>query len=109
MTYFCFLQSESGVLPHMEPLDAESLEEAIREALQLLEDHGSAVAARICLNEVEVAVVEPSQRRQRRSNRSTSDEGGSPSPDRISVVQQIGPDRTRRWNDHLRPHGHEPR
>lgn len=78
MTYFCFLQSASGVLPHMEPLDAESFDEAIREAEKLIEDHGSAVAARICLDDVEVAVVELPERRGPRSNRSTNEGGGSP-------------------------------
>ncbi|MBX3476867.1 MAG: hypothetical protein KF910_04620 [Brevundimonas sp.] len=47
MTYFCFIESDILSVPHMEPLAAETVEEARAEAVQLLAHHASAVAAHV--------------------------------------------------------------
>ncbi|RYG56099.1 MAG: hypothetical protein EON56_04680 [Alphaproteobacteria bacterium] len=58
MTFFCFLDSDHLPMAHMEPLDAESLEEARQQAFHLLRLHQSAKAARIYHGPQEVAVLE---------------------------------------------------
>lgn len=58
MTFFCFLDSEHLPMAHMEPLDAETLEEARQQATHLLKHHRSARAARIYLDAAEVDVLE---------------------------------------------------
>ena len=45
-------------MAHMEPLDAETLEEARQQASHLLRQHHSAKAARIFLDAVEVDILE---------------------------------------------------
>ena len=58
MTFFCFLDTEHLPMAHMEPLDAETFEEAQHQAMHLLKDHRSARAARIYRDTKEVAIVE---------------------------------------------------
>lgn len=58
VTFFCFLDSDHLPMAHMEPLDAETLEEARQQAAHLLRQHRSARAARIYLDTEEVAVLE---------------------------------------------------
>ncbi len=57
MTFFCFLESANSSVPHMEPLDAESLEEARQQAKRLLSRHTQAMSARIYLDAEEVDVL----------------------------------------------------
>lgn len=58
MTFFCFLASDYSDNAHMEPLDAETVEQAKAEATRLFSQHVSATAARIYLDTEEIAVVE---------------------------------------------------
>lgn len=58
MTYFCFLDCDRLPMAHMEPLDAETFEEAQHQAFRLLKHHQSAKAARIYLDTQEIAVLE---------------------------------------------------
>jgi len=58
VTFFCFLDSDHVPMAHMEPLDAETLEEARQQASHLLRQHHSAKAARIFLDAVEVDILE---------------------------------------------------
>jgi hypothetical protein len=58
VTFFCFLDSDHLPMAHMEPLDAETLEEARRQATHLLRHHRSARAARIYLDADEVDILE---------------------------------------------------
>lgn len=57
MTFFCFLDSDHLPMAHMEPLDAETLEEARQQAADLLSQHRSAKAARIFLDAAEVDLL----------------------------------------------------
>ncbi|WGM30491.1 hypothetical protein [Brevundimonas sp. NIBR11] len=57
MTYFCFIELAGSSTPHMEPLDVASVEDAKAQAQRLLRDHASARAARIYLDEKEVAML----------------------------------------------------
>jgi hypothetical protein len=47
LTYFCFIESEILSVPHMEPLAAETVEDAREEAERLLLDHASGYAAHV--------------------------------------------------------------
>ena len=47
MAYFCFIEGEGLSVPHMEPLDAETAEDARREALRLLARHSSGRMAHV--------------------------------------------------------------
>lgn len=58
VTYFCFLHSRPERTPHMEPLDADSVEEAKAQARRLLREHTSAHAARVYFGADEVAFLE---------------------------------------------------
>lgn len=58
MTFFCFLDSDHSPMAYMEPLDAETLEEARHQASRLMKHHRSAKAARIYLDADEVDVLE---------------------------------------------------
>lgn len=58
LTYYCFIDSRFSNTPHMEALDADSLEQAKAEARRLMSQHASAVAARIFLDDDEVAVLQ---------------------------------------------------
>jgi hypothetical protein len=57
VTYFCFIESDILSVPHMEPLAAETLEEAREEARRLLATHASGIAAHVVLGEDRVASV----------------------------------------------------
>lgn len=57
MTYFCFVESDTSDVPHMEPLDADTLDAALREAEHLLKHHTSGVRAHIVRGEERVATV----------------------------------------------------
>lgn len=45
MTFFCFIDSDLMSAPHMEPLAADTVDEARREAERLLYAHASGYAA----------------------------------------------------------------
>lgn len=47
MTYFCFLDSSDATSTYMQPLDADTRDDAIEAALALLSEHQSQVAARV--------------------------------------------------------------
>lgn len=51
MTYFCFIESDTLSVPHMEPLAARTADEARLEAQALLRQHASGVAAHVFLGE----------------------------------------------------------
>lgn len=57
VTFFCFLDSELSPMAHMEPLDADTLEDARCQAGRLLKRHRSAQAARIYLDAEEIAIL----------------------------------------------------
>lgn len=57
MTFFCFLDTDQGDTPHMEPLDAASLEDARAEARRLMVAHASASRARIFLDAAELDML----------------------------------------------------
>lgn len=59
MTFFCYLDAEGHPMVHMEPLDADNLEGAKRQAGNLLKHHRSARRARIYLDASEVAILTP--------------------------------------------------
>ena len=47
MTYFCFIESTLLSVPHMEPMAADDLDQARREAEALLAQHASGYAAHV--------------------------------------------------------------
>ena len=55
MTYFCFIESDILTVPHMEPLSADTSEDAVNEALQLMRQHASALAAHVFLGDQRIA------------------------------------------------------
>lgn len=60
-TYFCFIERDIIGTPHMEPLDAESDDEARKEAVALLRTHASGIAAHILHDNVRVATIRRSR------------------------------------------------
>lgn len=60
MTYFCFVESSLVGVQHMEPLDAESVEAARREAARLLLAHREAYAAHIFAEDEHVVTIRAS-------------------------------------------------
>lgn len=57
MPYFCFVESTSTAVPHMELLDADCLDQARSETQRLLGQHSSAARARIFLDAVEMDIL----------------------------------------------------
>jgi len=57
VTYFCFIESDILGVPHMEPLSAETLDDAQVEAAQLLSTHTSGIAAHVFDGETRVHTV----------------------------------------------------
>lgn len=57
MAYFCFIESEILSVPHMEPLIAETLEAATKEARSLLAQHSSGYAAHVLDGDQRVATI----------------------------------------------------
>lgn len=56
-TFFCFIERNVAAVPHMEPLDATTEEEARAQAAELLQSHVSGVAAHIVLEDVQIATI----------------------------------------------------
>lgn len=63
MTYFCFIESEILSVPHMEPLAAESLDDARQEAERLLYQHASGYAAHVFNEEDRLLTIRRPKRR----------------------------------------------
>jgi len=57
MAYFCFIESTSRSVPHMEPLVADDLDEAKLEAEALLDQHASGYVAHVFDGDEQVASV----------------------------------------------------
>ena len=53
--YFCFVERDILSTPHMEPLTAETDEEAVIEARALLRAHASGIAAHVLRDEIRIA------------------------------------------------------
>lgn len=64
MAYFCYIDCEALSIPHMEPLDAATAEDARREALSLLSQHSSAIAAHVYFGDERLCTI-PRQDRAR--------------------------------------------
>ena len=47
MTFFCYIESNILTVPHMEPLEAESVDDAKSEAERLLYAHANGYAAHV--------------------------------------------------------------
>lgn len=59
MTFICFIESNVSSAPHMEPLMASGVREAIEEARGLMAQHSSAIAAHIFLGDERVETITP--------------------------------------------------
>lgn len=59
MTYFCYIESKILTVPHMEPLLAETEDEAMSEAADLMGLHSSAIAAHVFKDEDRVGTITP--------------------------------------------------
>ena len=59
--YFCFIERDLIDTPYMEPLLAETHDEALAEAEALLRTHASGIAAHILLNDARVGTVRASR------------------------------------------------
>lgn len=58
MTYFCFLESSLVGVQYMQPMDADSVEEARREAVLLMRHHQRAYAAHIFAEDDHIATIQ---------------------------------------------------
>ncbi len=56
-TYFCFIERDIIGTPHMEPLDADSEDQARAQAEALLSTHASGIAAHILLDDRRIATI----------------------------------------------------
>lgn len=56
-TYFCFIERDILGTTHMEPLAAETADEALREAESLLRTHASGIAAHVICDETRVGSI----------------------------------------------------
>lgn len=56
-TYFCFIERDVIGTPHMEPLIADTDEQAMREAEALLRTHASGIAAHVILDEQRIGSI----------------------------------------------------
>jgi hypothetical protein len=82
VTYFCYIESKILSVPHMEPLLAETEDEAMSEAADLMGLHSSAIAAHVFKDEDRVGTITPDDlsnaaSRTRSGTRSSDD---TPSP-----------------------------
>ena len=59
-TYFCFIESDVLRIPHMEPLSAETDDEAFAQARALLRNHASGIAAHVLLDDARIGTVRAS-------------------------------------------------
>ena len=63
MGYFCYIESSILSVPHMEPLAASTPEEGCEEALRLLAQHSSGIAAHVFQGEERVWTLRPQEAR----------------------------------------------
>ena len=56
-TYFCFIERDILSTPHMEPLAAQTDDDALSEARLLLAGHASGIAAHVLCDETRVGTV----------------------------------------------------
>ncbi len=59
-TYFCFIERDILDTPHMEPLTAETDDDAKAEAAALLRTHASGIAAHILCDDIRIATIRTS-------------------------------------------------
>lgn len=59
--YFCFIERDIMSTPHMEPLLAETDEQAMAEAEALLRTHASGIAAHVLRDEERIGTVRASR------------------------------------------------
>ncbi|KQS53830.1 hypothetical protein ASG17_12755 [Brevundimonas sp. Leaf363] len=64
MTFFCYIESDILTVPHMEPLEAESVDEAKSEAERLLYAHASGYAAHVFKEEERLLTIRRPTARQ---------------------------------------------
>lgn len=57
MTYFCFIEIGAGKVPHMEPLDADTLHDAKAQAAAMLLRHSTGTTARVVKDGEHLATV----------------------------------------------------
>lgn len=62
MTYICFIESDILSVPHMEPLSAQTLDDARIEARRLLATHASGIAAHVFAGEERVISLSARER-----------------------------------------------
>jgi hypothetical protein len=55
--YFCFIERDIMGTPHMEPLSAETDEQAMSQAEALLRLHASGIAAHVLRDEMRIGTV----------------------------------------------------
>ena len=58
MAYFCFVECEAWSVPHLEPLDAITAEDARLEALHLLSRHSSGQTAHVYFGDEPVCSIQ---------------------------------------------------
>lgn len=56
-TYFCFIERDILGTPHMEPLAAETDDQALREAEALLRTHASGIAAHVICDDTRIGSI----------------------------------------------------
>ena len=56
-TYFCFIERDIMGTPHVEPLSAQTVEEALAEAEALLRTHASGIAAHVICDDIRIGTV----------------------------------------------------
>ena len=61
MPFICFVESRNRSVPHMQPLDAETLEAALEEAAAVMASHGDGVVARVFEDSIVVGSVKASE------------------------------------------------
>lgn len=61
LTYFCFIERDILGTPYMEPLLAESDDEAMAQAEALLLTHASGIAAHVLRNDERIGTVRSSR------------------------------------------------
>ena len=67
MTFFCYIESNILTVPHMEPLEAESVDDAKIEAERLLYAHSSGFAAHVFREDQRLLTIRrPANRQDRR-------------------------------------------
>ena len=61
LTYFCFIERDIMGTPYMEPLTAETDDEALAQAEALLRTHASGIAAHVLQNDKRIGTIRASR------------------------------------------------